>query len=131
MHLAGPVLLLIHLAALVAADTEIVNFRSGQTVSRVLVVREFSLVLIQTIDRNMISRTQVMFLHLSSPHSSFPLLLRQPEATQFRRAIKSSMDYVKSKRLMVQSLQMIASHLVPGIHGSFWTSAPKAGVLIG
>ena len=64
MHLAGPVLLLIHLAALVAADTEIVNFRSGQSVSRALAVREFSLVLIQMIARNMISRTQVMFLHL-------------------------------------------------------------------
>ncbi len=44
MHLAGPMLLLIHLAALVAADTEIVNFRSGQAVSRVLAVRDFSLV---------------------------------------------------------------------------------------
>jgi len=45
MHLAGPVLLLIHLAALVAADTEIVNFRSGQIVSRALAVGEFSPVL--------------------------------------------------------------------------------------
>ena len=100
MHLAGPVLLLIHLAALVAADTEIVNFRSGQTVSRVLAVREFSLVFTQMIARNMISRTQVMSFPLSSLHFSFPLLPRLLEATQFRRAIKSSTDYVKSRRLM-------------------------------
>ena len=100
MHLAGPVLLLIHLATLVVADTEIVNFRRGQTVSRVLAVREFSLVFTQMIARNMISRTQVMPLLLSSLHFSFPLLPRLPEATQFRRAIKSSTDYAKSRRLM-------------------------------
>ena len=51
MHLAGPVLPLIYLAALVAADTEIINFRGGQTVSRALSVVEFLLVLIQTIAR--------------------------------------------------------------------------------
>ena len=59
MHLAGPVLPLIYLAALVAADTEIINFRGGQTVSRALSVVEFLLVLIQTIARNMISHTHV------------------------------------------------------------------------
>jgi hypothetical protein len=100
MHLAGPVPLLIHLAALVAADTEIFNFRSGQTVSRALAVVEFSLVLVQMIARKIISHPQVLSLHLSSLHLSFPLLPRQPEATQFRQAIKNSTDYVKSRRLM-------------------------------
>jgi len=64
MHLAGPVLLLIHLAVPVVADTEIVNFRNGQIVSRALAVQEFLLVLIQTIARNIISRTQVLSLRL-------------------------------------------------------------------
>jgi len=45
MHLAGPVLLLTHLAALVTADTEIINFRNSQTLSHAPAVQEFSPIL--------------------------------------------------------------------------------------
>jgi len=72
MHLAGPVLPLIYLATLVAADTEIINFRSGQTVSRALAVLEFSLVLIQTIARNIISHVHAYTSRVLRPlESSF------------------------------------------------------------
>jgi len=100
MHLTDLVLLLIHLAALVAADTEIVNFRKSQTVSRAPAVRGFSLVLAQTVPRTIISRTQVILSQLSTLQLSFQLLPRRPKAARFQQGIKSSTGYVKSRHLM-------------------------------
>lgn len=84
MLLAGPVLLLAHLSALVTADTEIVNFRNGQTLSHAPVVQEFSSVLLSMMPSKTVSRFQVPSLHLPGLQLSFQLLPRKPKEVQFQ-----------------------------------------------
>lgn len=84
MLLAGPVLALAHLLALVTADTEIVNFRNGQTLSHAPIVQEFSSVLLSTIPSKIILRFQVLSLHFPGLQLSFQLLPRKPKEVQFQ-----------------------------------------------